>query len=113
MVNKCKKAVLFDLDGTLWEVVDSTYKSINEVTQRYNLKKIELETVCGVFGFTRSETAKEFFPYLDIEKAEELLDEASILNIKNLKENGGNVYPNLENILKEITNNYKIFIVSN
>ena len=33
-----KKGILFDLDGTLWEVTDRTYESVNEITKKYGLK---------------------------------------------------------------------------
>ena len=32
-----KKAVIFDLDGTLWETVDCNYESINETLEKYAL----------------------------------------------------------------------------
>ncbi len=32
-----KKGIIFDLDGTLWEVTNITYKSVNEIIKKYNL----------------------------------------------------------------------------
>ena len=32
-----KVGVLFDLDGTLWEVTDITYESANEITKKYKI----------------------------------------------------------------------------
>lgn len=108
-----RQGILFDLDGTLWEVIDATYESANEVTKKYNLKEVTLETVCKTFGFNKQESAKSYFPYLDIEKAQKMLDEISDVNIKRLKEYGGNVYKNVEETLKTLYNDYDIFIVSN
>lgn len=108
-----KNGVLFDLDGTLWEVTNRTFESINEVARKYKLKEINKETVCRVFGLNRIESAQMYFPYLELNKALKITDEISILNIKNLKKYGGNIYPNLEDTLIKLKNNYELFIVSN
>ena len=39
-----KIGILFDLDGTLWEVIDSTFYSANEITKKYHLSEISKET---------------------------------------------------------------------
>ena len=31
------KAAIFDLDGTLWEVIDITYLSVNEISRKYKI----------------------------------------------------------------------------
>ena len=110
---KDKDAILFDLDGTLWEVTDATYNSVNEVAKNHNLQEVTKETIEGVFGLNRIEAAKKYFPYLETEESIKLLDEISTVNIKNLKEHGGNVYQNVEEVLRELKKNYKLFIVSN
>lgn len=108
-----KKGILFDLDGTLWEVADRTYESVNEIVKRHNLEEVKIETIRKVFGLNREEAAKLYFPYLDVKKAVELIDEIAVVNIKNLKKYGGNVYPHLEEVLKKLKDNYELFIVSN
>lgn len=108
-----KHGILFDLDGTLWEVIDATYESANEVIKKHNLKEISKEIVCSTFGLNRTDSAKSYFPYLGTEEAEEILDEISDVNIKRLKEYGGNVYKNVDETIKKLYENYDIFIVSN
>lgn len=108
-----KQGILFDLDGTLWEVIDATYESANEVIKKHNLKEISKEIVCSTFGLNRTDSAKSYFPYLGTEEAEEILDEISDVNIKRLKEYGGNVYKNVDETIKKLYENYDIFIVSN
>lgn len=107
------KGIIFDLDGTLWEVTDRTYESVNEVTKKYNLEEVSRETVCNTFGMNREESAKNYFPYLNLDKALKLIDEIAIINIKNLKQYGGNLYSNLESTLIKLKRKYKLFIVSN
>lgn len=108
-----KKGVIFDLDGTLWEVSDTTYKSVNEITNKHNLKEVSINTVNSVFGLNREDAAKVYFPYLNLSEAVTLLDEISNVNINNLKKYGGNIYNNLENTLIKLKNNYDLYIVSN
>ena len=32
-----KYGIIFDLGGTLWEVIDNTYNSVNEIARKYKL----------------------------------------------------------------------------
>lgn len=107
-----KLGILFDLDGTLWEVIDSTFQSANEITKKYHLPEISKETVLKVFGLNKREAAKLYFPDLPFKKSSKLLDEMARLNIEYLTKYGGNLYPNLENTLQKL-NKYSLFIVSN
>ena len=108
-----EKGIIFDLDGTLWEVIDATYNSAKEVTTKYNLKEVSKEVICNVFGKNRIEASQMYFPYLDLEKAVKLLDEISNINVEYLTKNGGNLYPNLKKTLDNLKERYELFIVSN
>lgn len=108
-----KQGILFDLDGTLWEVIDATYESANEVAKKHNLKEVTRQTVCNTFGLNSRDSAKSYFPYLEIEEAEAMLNEISSVNVKRLEKYGGNVYKNVESTLTRLIENYEIYIVSN
>ena len=108
-----KEGIIFDLDGTLWEVIESTYYSANEIARRHGLKEIKKDTVLKVFGLNSKEVAKLYFPYLALDKAEKLENEISMLNSENLNKNGGDLYPNLKETLDELSRKYDLFIVSN
>ncbi len=108
-----KNSVIFDLDGTLWEVIESTYESANIIANKYNLKEISKETICKVFGLNKEECAKLYFPYMKLDESTKLVDEIAIINIRNLKKNGGNVYPNVKEVLNTLVDKYDLYIVSN
>ena len=108
-----KNSIIFDLDGTLWEVIESTYKSANIIANKYNLKEISKDTICKVFGLNREESAKLYFPYMELNESTKLIDEIAVINIENLKNNGGNVYPNVKEILNKLVDKYDLYIVSN
>lgn len=107
------RGIIFDLDGTLWEVIDSTLESANIIARKYNIPKISKNTICNVFGLNKVDSAKLYFPNVKPELRLKLMDEIAVLNIDNLKQNGGNVYKNLEETLIKLQNSYEMYIVSN
>jgi len=107
------KAIIFDLDGTLWETIDSTHSSINEVAKKYNQAEISRDLVMANYGNNKVESAKLFFPNMKEEDAFKLLDESDELNIENLTINGGYIYPGLEDALFKLNEKYDLYIISN
>ena len=59
------KAIIFDLDGTLWQVIDETLLSANYIAKKYNQNAISKQTVCSIFGKNRLDASKLYFPNLD------------------------------------------------
>lgn len=53
-----RKAIIFDLDGTLWETIDSTYTAINEVAKKYDYPAINKELVCSNYCNNKVDAAK-------------------------------------------------------
>ena len=105
--------VIFDLDGTLWDVADTTTESANEISKKYGLPPISRETVCNTFGLAREGSARLFFPDLPLEQSMKLIDEVILTNIDKLFVKGGHTYPGLIDALKVLCRKYKLFIVSN
>ena len=106
--------LIFDLDGTLWETTDTTYETIKEVVKEYNIPyEITRETVTKTMGCTYEQSAKNYFPDYEEEKRYKMFDIFLETNSKKLFDIGGNVYPNLENILIKLKEKYKLAIVSN
>ena len=107
------EGIIFDLDGTLWEVIESTLESANIIARKYKLPEISKHTICSVFGLNKVDSAKLYFPNVKPELGLKLMDEIVALNINNLKRNGGNVYKNLKETLIKLKKSYEMYIVSN
>jgi len=106
-------AIYFDLDGTLWETVEVTCNSTNEIAKKYKLDEVSKETVANCMGKTKEECAKEYYPNLPLDQAIKIFEE-SLANVsKKLLKKGGNIYEGVESVLQELQKKYKLGIVSN
>ena len=108
------KMIIFDLDGTLWETMETTCKSANEIMKKHNINhEITKETVSNTMGCNFEEAAKNYMPNIEREERLLLMKEIIEYNSMKLAEEGGNLYPNLEETLKKLKEKYKLAIVSN
>ena len=108
-----KNTVIFDLDGTLWDVTEVTFLSANRITEKHNLKKISKETVRRGFGRNREGIVKLYFPEVKLPDSLKLADELSKETVAILESNGGTLYPDVCEVLKDLSLKYDLYIVSN
>ncbi len=108
-------SIIFDLDGTLWDSVDSIKVSWNNVIQANNQIREDLtrEDLEGVMGLQMDDIAKKLFPALEDEVRSKILNECFEVENTYIEKHGGIPYKNVENVLKELSKKYKLFIVSN
>ena len=72
-----KKAVIFDLDGTLWNPCKEVAISWNLATKDINIEEITLERVEGLMGKNQQEIAKDLFSSFSIEEGLEILNKSN------------------------------------
>lgn len=111
-----KRGIIFDLDGTLWDSSLQVVEAFNKVLREQSDVKrlITIQDMQGVMGKLLSEIAMIFFGYLGNERAMELMEMCAEEEQAYLDENGGTLYPHLEEVLKELKEKgYELFIVSN
>lgn len=108
-------AIIFDLDGTLWNTIDSCLKSISDVKKEHKeiTKEITENEVISSMGLPFDDIVKIYYGYLNKDKAIQYAKEAFDRNVKNLMTNGGILYENTTDIIKELSEDYSLYIVSN
>lgn len=110
-----KKGIIFDLDGTLWDtckaVVDAWNKVLDSKPDVH--VSITIEDMKGFMGKTLDVIAKMILPDIDEARRKEIFDECCKEEHAFLRANGGILYPDLEETLKKLQNEYSLYIVSN
>ena len=106
--------LIFDLDGTLWETVNTTFEAANSIVSKYKeLKPITRQTVINGMGLSSKENAKNYMPYLKEKEGIKYLKEISELNFKMIRQKGANVYEGVINTIKLLSKTEKLGIITN
>lgn len=108
-----KKGILFDLDGTLWDSSENVVKSWNEVLARYDLRRITRADMQSYMGKTLEKIGELMLPELDVSERSCIMKECCDNENNFLGRHGGTLFPDLENVLAELSQKYELFIVSN
>ena len=108
-------AIIFDLDGTLWNTVDSCLKATNLVKEEHKdiTRDVTREQIESAMGKTSDEIINIYYGYLPREKGEEYANESFNKNVENLLKEGGTLYPNTRETIMNLSKKYKLYIVSN
>ncbi len=106
----------FDLDGTLWDAIDGVCEAWKEVLEKHSKVKkkiVTYEEIKGCMGLVNEDIGKKLFPDLDEALRMKLMEEVCENELKYLGKRGGLLFPKVEENLKELSQKYKLFIVSN
>ncbi len=110
-----KKGIIFDLDGTLWDsaqaVVDSWNVVIDSLPDFH--KKITVEDMESLMGKTMDDIAFTYFNTVSRDRALEILQACMDYENEYLEKVGGILYPQLEQVLADLSKDYFLAIVSN
>lgn len=108
-------SIIFDLDGTLWNSTNSVISSWNKTLDKYKEVKNKLthDDMKKVMGLVISDIAEIFFPYIEETKRLEIINDCCKDECLYLEKHGAILYDKLEETLKELSNKYNLFIVSN
>lgn len=110
-----KKGIIFDMDGTLWDSAENVAKSWDEVVRekKNGLRKITTEDIKNVMGLTMTKITAALFPMLTPEEGAALTNLCGERENEYLRKHGGILYPGVEETLKALSKNYRLYIVSN
>lgn len=109
------KNLIFDLDGTLWDSRATIIKIWNEVLNKHQLIKKDLkpEDMDQYMGLLADDILKDIVPGISDHKVQEVLSEIVRNENQVLHIYGGILYDGVEETLKSLAKNHKLFIVSN
>ena len=110
-----KPGILFDLDGTLWDVTAQSVAGYNEALQTLTggARQITLPQMRSMMGKTIREFADILFPDLDLPMRTQYISACCEAEMARLRKYGGVLYPELETTLRTLQKDYRLFIVSN
>lgn len=109
-----RKAVIFDLDGTLWDSSEQVYQIWNRVFAREGSSIRFVREDMGQFmGKTTEEIGRMLFPEKSSEYQKRIMDACTEEEVVFLRQNGAILYEGLEETLRELKKNYDLYIVSN
>lgn len=108
-------SIIFDLDGTLWDPIDTVLIAFNIIIKRYDQVKKEVtrEDFRTTMGLQIEDIGKKMFPDIEENTQKQILQESCELERVYIEEQGGNLYENVEDVLEALSQKYKLYIVSN
>jgi len=107
------KDIIFDLDGTLWNPLNTIVKAWNSVLNKYNYTyRINAEKLSSLIGKTNA----EIFKILESEVKnfnKKVFEECQQNELSFIQLYGAEIYPNVSETLKTLNENNNLYILSN
>jgi phosphoglycolate phosphatase len=105
-------AIIFDIDGTLWNACPASAKGINIALKKLRIaKEFTSQQIENISGHPYKHGIDLLLA--DVEKTPLVLDTLNNWEMEIVKNEGGKFYDGVIDGIKELASSYKIFLVSN
>ena len=109
-------SIIFDMDGTLWDSTKEVADAFNKILKEKHPEvtdEITAERLQKYFGLPLDDIAVKLYKSVSSEHAVEVMRECCSYECEYLAKHGARLYEGLEEMLKKLSDRYKLFIVSN
>jgi phosphoglycolate phosphatase len=107
-------SLIFDMDGTLWDAVDTYTESWNLIFKKLNIDRTMVrEELLERIGWDGEKVMRAVLPEFDDEKRLEIYNDVNSIRRRLLPQNGGILYDGVIDGLKQLAGKYQLFILSN
>lgn len=107
-------SLIFDMDGTLWDAVETYAEAWNEGAKIENIDRVFIRAQLDhVMGWERGKVLSYMFPDETVEERERIYATINRCRNKIITKKGGVLYDGVKEGLKELSSRYQLFIVSN
>lgn len=116
MKHKTSSAVIFDMDGTLWDAIDNIVISWNKALAQAGETGVHVtrEGITGFMGKTMDQFAKALLPHHPLERAMEIMQTLEKLENDYLREHGAVLYADVGKVFQKLHGEgHGVCIVSN
>jgi phosphoglycolate phosphatase len=104
-------ALIFDMDGTMWDAVDTYAEIWNMAFEREGIeRRITRNDLLALIGTPIDDIMRHFVP---AERVEHLLKAIALLVVTELPRLGGKLYEGVQEGVNKLSKHYKLFMLSN
>lgn len=110
-----RKAIIFDLDGTLWDSTGCACNIWNRVLEKYDNVQFRMseEMAAKLMGKTMNEIGEILFPEMSEKNRQAIVDDFGEEEVKYLFDNGAILYEGVNQAIDLLSKEYDLYIVSN